>query len=182
MSEQITKLKNSKTIDESFVILQEHMSFFNYELLDHITEGSVTGSDEDQRKMKEYRDKFKQYCKRKIVEVPGGIGQSSTNQSRRQVFSILVYKHHPLCELSLEDAVIAKRKIATLLGLKSSTLYLHKIDEGSLILVFSVPKFVAQELLPLSPAQTDALNENGYFIFTSDIKQDTVTVEGMYMC
>jgi hypothetical protein len=177
MSEKITELKNSKTIDGSFLILQPHMSFFNYELLNHIIKGRITGSEEDRRKMREYLDKFKQYCKRKIVEVPGDIGQSSTTESRRK---FLIYEHHPLDKLSLKDIEIAKMKIATLLGLKSSTLFLHKIDKGSLILVFSVPEFVARQLFPLSPKQRAALKESGYYLFAicdTGIKQDNI--EGM---
>ena len=150
------------------------MSFFNFELLKHIIDGKTTGSEDDRKKMTDYQMKFEQYCKRRIIEVPqGAIGQSSANLSKRREF--VIHKGHPLCELSLEDVDIAKRNIATLLGLKSSTLYLHKIDEGSLILVFSVPKFVAQELFPLSPAQRAALKESGYFLY---IEQDITTLEG----
>ena len=168
MSEEVNELKNSKTIAGSFLILQPHMSFFNFELLKHIIEGRQTGSDEDRKKMTDYHEKFVQYCKRRLVEVPqGAIGQSFTNLSahKRCAVVILAHKSHPLCELSLEDVRIAKRDIATLLGLESSTLYLHKIDEGSLMFIFSVPEFVAQELFPLIPTLRATLRESGYFLF-----------------
>ena len=174
MSEEMTKLKNSKTIDESFLILQPHMSFFNYELLKHIIEGRQTGSNEDIANMTDYSEKFKQYCKRRIVEVPrGAIGQSSTTMSKRQAFVILAHKDHPIHKLSLEDAKKTKRNIATLLGLKSSTLYLHKIDEGSVLLVFSVPVFVAQELFPLNPTLRATLRDSGYSVFFAESEDDT---------
>ena len=174
MSEEVAELKNSKTIDKSLLILQLHMSFFNFELLKHIIEGRQTGSDEDRKQMEDYCIKFELYCRRRLVEVPpGAIGQSSTNLRgcKRQAFVILTLKDHPISKLSLDDVSKVKRNIATLLGLKSSTLYLHKIDEGSLILVFSVPEFVAQELFPLSPSLTASLKKNGYSLFAiSDAK------------
>lgn len=187
MSEEEAELKNSKTIAESFLILQPHMSFINFELLKHITEGKQTGSDEDREKMRVYYEEFKQYCEHKLVEIPRhAIGQSSTDLStcKRHAFVILAHKDHPLCELSLEDVRIAKRDIATLLGLESSTLYLHKLDEGSLMLVFSVPEFVAQELFPLSPTLRTTLKENGYFLFAdldSNAANQSAT-EGTCMC
>ena len=176
MSEERTELMKSKTIAGSFLVLQPHMSFFNFDLLKHIIDGKSTGSDEDRKKLVDYEKKFKQYCTRRIVEVPrGAIGLSSTDLSKKQPFSMLVHKGNPLSELSLEDIKTTKRDIATLLGVKSSTLYLHKIDEGSLILVFSVPEFVARKLFPLSPAQRDTLKENGFFLFAScDAKHDTI--------
>ena len=174
MSEEITRLENSKSIEESFFILQPHMSFFNFELLQHIIEGRQTGSEEVHQQLDEYSKKFELYCKRKIVEVPpGAIGQSSTNLRgcKRKAFVILSWKGECLAEVSVDDAKKATRKIATLLGLKSSTLYLHKIDQGCLIFVFSVPEFVAQKLFPLSPSLTASLKKNGYSLFAiSDTK------------
>ena len=58
----------------------------------------------------------------------------------------------------------AKRKIATLLKLKPSTLHLHRIDKGSLIFVFSVPNFVARELFPPSPLVAAKLKDEGFLI------------------
>ena len=167
MSDKVEELKNSRTIEESFLILQPHMSFFNFKLLKHIIEGKQTGSDEDRQQLEEYCKKFELYCRRRIVEVPPGtIGQSSTNlvECKRRAF-VITSDEKSLAELSLDDARKVKREIANILGLQSSTLYLHRIEEGSLIFVFSIPEFVAQELLPLNPSLKDALKKNGFYLF-----------------
>ena len=170
LSEEVVILKNSETIDDSFLILQPHMSFFNYELLEHIIKGRRTGSDEDRRQMEEYRKKLKLYCRRRVFEVPpGAVGQSSTDLegSRRVPFAVLTKKDEPEPNLTLDDIKVVERKIANILGLKSSTLYLHRIDKGCLILVFSVPEFVARELFPLDPSLVVAIKEEGFLLLTA---------------
>ena len=174
MSDEAERLMNSRTIEESLLVLQPHMSFFNFDILKHIINGRQTGSDEDRQQFKEYCDQFERYCRHRIVEIPSGaIDQSSTDlkECKRKAFVVHASAEKPLAELSLGDAEKVKRRIANLLGLRSSTLYLHRIEEGSLILVFSIPNFVAQKLFPLSPSLTNTLMKNGCLLFYPDDKQ-----------
>ena len=53
-----------------------------------------------------------------------------------------------------------KRKIATILYVRPATLQIYSIDKGCVQLTFLIPKFVAQEIFPLSQEQTSALSEN----------------------
>ena len=170
MHDEEKKLKDSNSIDGSFIVLQPHMSFFNYEPLEHIIKGIQTGSDEDRRRMEDYSKKFEQYCKRRLFEVyPTAIGQSITDSKGnvRKTFVVVTFREEPLYKLiSLNDAKKMTKKIASLLGLKSSTLFLHRVDEGSLMLVFSVPAFVAKDIFPLKPAVAATLKSNGYTLFS----------------
>ena len=173
LREDEKELRSSKTLDEAFLVLRHHMSFFNFELLQHIINCNDLCSDDDRKRMEEYRSKFDTFCKRKVFEVsPNAVGQatSSLKKHKREAFAVLMTKHEDKPNLVYVNA--AKQKIASLLKLKPSTLHLHRIDEGSLILVFSVPEFVAQKLFPLDPVVLDELKAEGFLVFTATTTEE----------
>ena len=171
LSEEEKELKSCKTVDEVFIVLRPHMSFFNFELLKHITDCRKLCSDHDRERMDEYIGKFNAFCKHKVFEVPPratGQPTSKLSKHKRKAFAMLMTKHEAEPNLVFVNA--AKQKIAKLLKLKPSTLHLHRIDEGSLIFVFSVPNFVARKLLPLKPSIVAKLKNEGFLILTSSVK------------
>lgn len=160
------ELMESKSVEDTFITLQRHMSFFNYEPLEHIIKGVQTGSEEDRKNMERYSEKFQSFCRRRVFEVhPHAIGKRSISSRgvRRKTFAVIMSEKEPASLQRLKEHIM---KIATILGLKHSTLFLHQIDKGCLILVLSVPSFVAKELFPLKPEVEATLRENGYVLFT----------------
>ena len=156
LREDETELKCSKTVDAAFIILRRHMSFFNFELLQHTINCEDLCTNNDRKRMEEYCSKFDKFCRRKVFEVPPDIYGQSRSDGKRKSFVVLMTRHEE--EQNLVCVRTAKHKIATILKLKSSTLHLHRIDEGSLILTFSVPEFVAQFLFPLNDLVKGRLN------------------------
>ena len=165
LKEDEVKLNCSKTVDAAFIILRHHMSFFNFELLQHIINSEELCTHEDRKRMKEYCSKFDKFCRRKVFEVPPDVYGQPRSDCKRKSFVVLMTRHEE--ERNLICVRAAKHKIATILKLKVSTLHLHRIDEGSLLLVFSVPEFVAQCLFPLSDLWKARLKEEGYIIFST---------------
>ena len=169
LSECTDELRNAETIDDLFIILRPYMSFFNYELLECIIEN--IGSDENRRELGEYCTKFNEFCRRKVVEVPSRCFSQCEEsmhtcaiKHKRITFAVLVTKQDDhLTSLSIVKR--SQRKIANLLGLKSSTLHLHSIEPGSILLVFSVPNFIVDELFPLDQCTKKSLKHEGYTIF-----------------
>ena len=176
LEEDQEKLQQAKTVHDVFLIIQPHMSFFNYELLKHITDSKKLCTDDDRKRMDNYCIKFNEFCRRKIFEVPpGAFGQSTAiaKRAKRKLFAVLVTKHE--AESNLVFVKEAKHKIASILKLKPSTLHLHRIDEGSLILVFSIPCFVADQIFPLEPSTKDKLKAEGFLIATVPVTADNLT-------
>ena len=158
------ELRNAKTMDDVFIILRPHMSFFNYELLEYIIKRH--GSDENRKLLEVYLQKFNVFCRRKVFEVsPDAIGNTSASKRKRKMFAVLLTAAEYGDKPTLMDIKEAKRKLATLLKLNASSLHLHRIDEGSLILIFSVPTFLSTEIFPLNSSQIDCLKAEGYRIF-----------------
>ena len=173
LSEDEKDLRSSKTIDEAFLILRPHMSFFNFDLLKHITDSTELCSDNDRERMDEYIWKFDTFYKRKVFEVPpGAVGQPAAKlkKRKRKAFAVLMTQHEAEPNLVFVNA--AKQKIAKLLKLRPSTLHLHRVDEGSLIFVFSVPNFVARKLFPLKPSVVAKLKNEGFLLLTSPAVKD----------
>lgn len=172
------ELRNSSSICKAFLVLRPYMSYFNYELLEHIINGEVC-SDDDRRRMSEYHDKFQKFCGRKVVEVPPdlyGLPQSEIRSRRRKAFAVLVTRHEAEPNLLFVD--IAKCRIANILHLKPSTIHLHRIDKGCLLLVFSLPDFVFQCLFPLDNGGSleSKLKDEGFIVFVTKSSEESHVV------
>ena len=160
------KLIEATSIDRSFIILNDHMSFFNFELLAWIVKSKQLCSDEDRKQLVDYRMKFEHFCRRKVFEVPfHTLRQDTADSSIKRQTNFAVLMTMDETEYTLLDADKARRKIATLFNLRAGTLHLQWIDKGSLIVVFSIPIFVAERLFPLNSHQIHCLKCEGFTVF-----------------
>ena len=160
------KLVASTSIDNSFIILSDHVSFFNFELLAWIIKSIHLCTEEDRKQLQRYRERFEIFCRRKVFEIPFHALRPSIRDNKtrnRTHFAVLLTQDED--DPTLLDVDKARRKIATLLSLSAGTLHLEWIDRGSLILVFSVPNFVAERLFPLEHHQAHLLKSEGFTIF-----------------
>ena len=148
-------------IDAVFIVLYKYMSFFNYEIIDYIVKR--LGDKEDDERLKLYMESFKEFCKRRIFEVtPRTFGSNQARYGRKQ-FALT-------CETelysSLSEVKRVQRNIAKLFGTKPSlNLHLECVDEGSIIMVFSIPDFIAQEIFPFDPKILCELKAQGFTLF-----------------
>ena len=168
LSEYTDELRSAKTNDDLFIILKPYMSFFNFELLECIIKN--LGSEKNKKELEVYHTNFDEFCRRKVFQVPTHTFDNREQsmhayavKHKRTVFAVLITMQDVP---NLSDVKNIQRKIATLLGLKSSTLRLHSIEPGSLLLVFSVPSFIAKDILyPLDKIKSQLLKAEGYQIF-----------------
>ena len=169
-------LMKAKDIDQIFHILRPHMSFFNYETLEFLVDKK--GSKEDKRRIQKYLREFKHFCKRSVFEVPQSMLHQSTEKAlKQQVLHVKVTKQFRAailidgkeqsastasCELgiSLEAAKHIQRKIASVLKVTVSSLYLDFVSTGSTILTFLLPSNISLAYLDTEP-EVIALSSNG---------------------
>ena len=150
------KLRGSTNLDDAFIVLRKHVSFYNYEVLGHIIEH--LGAPEDKENLASFCSKFEEFCQRKLFEVSPRAFSSSSDQSGRS-FVILVTKN---MFGKLSEVKNVQRRVASILGLKSSTLRLKKIDISSVILVVSIPMKISNNIFPLEQDTINELKECGY--------------------
>ena len=172
-------MEGTNSIDSAFIVLGKHMSFFNFEILSHII--NHLGSVNDQENLARYCTQFETFCERKVFEVPPSVFDSSGQvRKNRKVFVILGTED---LVRTLNDIKVAQRRIASLLGLRVSTLQLRRVDIASIILVFSIPALVGH-LLHLDPSIYRTSNSIGFTLIIPNLpiqenlkvdKKDTVS-------
>ena len=191
LKEKEGALMSAKSIHDTFDVVRPHMNFFNYEILQYLIKGK--GSKEDKVALSDFLKKFEEFCKRHVFEVPFMVysnGQSSDVSIAQQKLHVKVtrhfkaalltpgeHKHVPaatdstevdrICSgklgINLEDAKNIQRKLAKILRLKPSSLFLDCISEGSIILTFSLPMCVSLAGLDHNPGIIH-LSSSGFII------------------
>ena len=161
------KLIGSTSVDQVFSYLFPEMSFFNHESLAKII--NVLDDKYDKDRLVNYSKEFKKFCKRKVFEVEPGpctCGQCLSQLKGRKLFAIVLPTGEEMLQ-SLGDAVSIKGTLADILDVPPATLHLHRIDRGSIILVFSVPESIAEELklFPLPKEKLTLLRAKSMILF-----------------
>ena len=142
---KLPELVSAASVGEIFVILSEHLSFFNYELLDVIAED--LGTEEEKQLLSEYKNNvLKPYLQRSIFEVPSDSISTSASEFATYRPCLKLFER---VDLSAHEILIIKRNLAKLLHLPS--LELACFDDGSIHLVFSIPKEVYDKCPDTSP-------------------------------
>ena len=184
-------LMRAQSVHEIFNALRPHMSFYNYEILQFLIEGK--GSEGDKTALAMYLRNFTEFCKRHVFEVPlttFSNGHQIESHNKKQRLHIKVTEHFKaafliqspsealspssdesraksVCSsklgIKLNDAKGIQRKLAKILGLNPSTLFLDTISEGSVILTFLLPEFVSLAGLDDNP-EIVQLSSNGITI------------------
>ena len=191
LKEKEETLMRAQSVHETFHALRPHMSFFNYEILQFLIEGK--GSKDDKVALATFLTNFEKFCRRHVFEVPFTTysnGHRLDNHKAKQRLHVKVTKHFKaallikstfeavpstsdnsqaknVCShklgINLEDAKNIQRKLASILDLNPSSLFLDSISEGSVILTFLHPICVSLANLDHNP-EIAFLSSNGVII------------------
>ena len=162
------EINSAETIAKIFTILNAYWNYLTYEILEYIIKHF--GDDSDKDKLKNYNKDLQEFCKRRIFELPPESGNDKTLSPKQEQFRVkLNFRKDSTCK----DLLQIRGRIAKILKVNLAALVLSRVDEGCVQLTFLIPKFVAQELFPLSCEQTSALSkdasvtrmEYGHYIF-----------------
>ena len=153
LKEEEREIRNASTVEKIFLVLKGHWSFINYGILEHIIKSC--GTKEDKTNLQEYIQQLKEFCKRRIFEVPP---HAYGSESKKQNWTKLTFKLDKKVP-TLEDIRETQRLIAQILDLKPSTLYLCCVNEGCVQLLYLIPSFVAEVVFPYSSDQKIALHD-----------------------
>ena len=157
------EIQQAKSVPKIFMVLYPYISFFNYEIMEHLVKHH--GSPDDHKRLEEYLTAFNTFCQRSVFEVPPSV-YSSKSRTDCKVFAVKCTKG---VATTLEGIRGVKGKIADVLGLRASSLQLCSVVKGCMELRFLISTTVANRILPVSPAKQLALKEIG----VRDLEQDT---------
>ena len=129
------------------------MSFFNPELLGYIIE--LHGTQTNQVDFEEYMSKLNTFCQSIVVPpVNFSSGEESLSMERREKIMVKL----DLSDKRIERLRNVKSAIAKVLGVNKAALFIDSVQDGSIQIVFLVPRFVVQCLFPLSDVHTKAIS------------------------
>ena len=149
--EEKAEIKNAKTIRDIVIALSDYISFFNYDIMERIV---TKYAPSDEPLLKQYLTDFKAYCDRNVFEVPPTAFYHGDKVETESCFALKYSADHPV---SLNQVKSIQIQIAAVLQIDACNLRLLLIEDGCVLLVFTISK----ELLPLSTKQEDSLNAMG---------------------
>ena len=155
LDEHRPEIKGAKSISEIFIILSAYWNYLSYEILEYIIEHY--GTSDDAERLRDYNEKLYDFCKRSIYEVPMPVRGNGTENKSSPKQKELYVKLDVRDDIPSEQFNRIKRRIAKILHVQPATLQIYSMNKGCVQLTFLIPKFVAQEIFPLSHEQTSAL-------------------------
>ena len=151
----LSEMRKADTVGDIFFQIRDYISFFNYEILEHIVE--ELGTDSDRAEVDQYKGKLRDYCRRRAVECPPLYGMPSKSGHVR----IVVKLDKEVDKYTCDELKLFQRNLSGILNLKEYALCLISVDKGCLELTFQMPSFLKQKVFPLSYKQEEALKWEG---------------------
>ena len=178
LSEEDEKqVKEATSINDIRISLaQIYWSFLDYENLEPIVETKC--GDTEQKMMKEYGEKVKRFCERRVTEFPAGSLNNGTDHAGPGMKKLIVALN--LKDPSLKRIKQIKVVVANILGCPASKLILYDIEDGSVLVTFLVVGAKLLETRSLTPEQEDALrkeyvislNYDSTFVFNTNTEME----------
>jgi Ran GTPase-activating protein (RanGAP) involved in mRNA processing and transport len=205
-------LMKAQSVHDTFNTLRPYMSFYNYELLQFLIEGKGSKDDKDALAtyMRKFMEFCRRHVFEVPQSIKYSNGHHIEDHKMKQRLHIKVTKHfrtafllksttkslsstddedqiRKVCSnklgISLEDAKNIQRKIASILNLNVSSLFLDTISDGSVILTFMLPTVVSLSSLDNNP-EIAQLSSNGISILCGppgELKLIELTRNGMIL-
>ena len=160
LDEHREEIIRAESISTIFIILSAYWNYLTYEILEYIIE--LYGADDDKKRLKSYDEELQNFCQRRIFELPLlSNGPGNALRPRQNKFSVKLSVRE---DVTLRDLLRIRIRIAKLLCVNVAALSIDSANPGCVQLTFLIPKFIAQEIFPLSNEQTLALSKDASVI------------------
>ena len=156
---QMDEIERAEDVRSVFCILDKYYSFFNYGILEKLI--GWFGTPEDKERLQTYTENFKRFCKRRTFECPPDVFGHTVDKGKTNLVVKYEESWDPTEGCSLENVLRLRNYLADILEVKPETLYLCRVDEGCIELLFQVPSFVEEDIFPLSMEQERSLTAVG---------------------
>lgn len=174
--EKIVLIKKSKTVSKLFAMLPEDSSFLDYHVFEDIA--NELKNKDLKSKVASYKKFLDAYCQRGIFKCPS----FSPPTVRKGQSSFITEVHHSKSQMCIHDLVVVQEQLCGVLGVVSNTVCLcsaSKMPNSNMQVVFRVPDYVKDILIPLNAEQEAAMRQLGFvgwsFYSGMDISYDPVS-------
>ena len=163
LRDKLDEIKRAENVKDVFNILHDYYSLFNYHIIKKLI--GWFGTPEDKERLKTYTEHFKAFCKRMTFQCPPDIYGRVTMEKTDIVVKVKD-SWGPAIGCPVDTVLRLRISLGDILGVEPSTLYLCRIDEGCVELLFQVPSFVGEDIFPLSMEQKRSLTSVGVIRLT----------------
>ena len=157
------------SIDQVFMIIaKEGGSWFDYGIIKALI--NYFGTAEDKHRLARYEDQFKQFAERRLMKgmkyLDIGGGAIKGGEHERLVLKI----DREWDKVTFNDLHRLKYSVASILEIHPSALMLTNVQEGCIMMTFTIPKELAERLFPtrccLTSSQIKSFKETGVLSVT----------------
>ena len=136
------KVAKASTVDEIFRILTKYWSFLDFSNLKNIAKNLCYDCDTEIQ-IKNYKEDVEDFCEHRVSELPPGSLNNGTDMKGMDKLVIT---------LDLQDALLShvldiKEAVANILQIPTSTLILHDIGKGSVVITLWIASSLGEKLL-----------------------------------
>ena len=147
----------SATVATVWKFLGDYFSFFDYDILEMITD--TLGTVQDKDNIAAYKNDFEGYARQRLFIHK--LSSESDQHSNKESTSMFVMLDPSFDDCEVGHLKTLQTKLSTIFCLKKGVLRLCKVKKGSILLIFEIPDFIPCIIFPLSPDQESALRELG---------------------
>ena len=152
-------LKKAISVDEIFLLIADHITYLNHDLLVHLIK--ALGSLDDKEELENYKQHFNSF------------GQRSIYETAMFMYGYMWIKNDRLIIVKIEDSNLHLDcfpvcqfpeylgRIGEIMGVLPHVMLLCHMDimAAGLMMVFRIPSFVAEDIFPLTKAQEEKLRK-----------------------
>ena len=157
LRDQLDEIERAENVMDVFNILQKYYSLFNYRIIEKLI--GWFGTPEDKKRLENYIENFKRFCKRMTFECPPDIF-GPVDKDKTNIVVKVEESWGPTEGCPLDTVLRLRISLGNILEIEPSTLNLCRIDEGCIELLFQVPSFI-EDIFPLSREQERSLTSVG---------------------
>ena len=129
-----------QTLEDVFVALVPYCSWFNHLIIQNIT-NTFCNEDEDlKRKWREFQEKVREYCERRVIDCPEDqYGEDNTTIDRKSMVMKVDYNWDTI---KVSQLFCIRNSVAKVLKIKRCNLYLRTVQNGCVKVCFYVPTYI----------------------------------------
>lgn len=155
LAERMAEQWERASFDEIIKTINDYSSFFNYCLVEQLI--IHLGTEEDNKKLVEYKAEFFKYAQRSIYHCPQ-LGIAKIGDTLPVIVKV-ENAGFERCYISQLQKFV--NELAITLGILIGTLILQSVIPGCIQLTLAVPEFIHKAIFPLTKQQEEALAARG---------------------
>lgn len=153
----LEQLRAAKGIDEVFIIIREHYSYYNHHVILEMMH-SLGGHQTDRRREQMFLEKFNYYARRKVIECP----RLYALPSAADYCTMVVLVDRDPADTTLHEIESVRLRIGIQLKMARNSLrliYIEKSGARRMIHAYQFPAFLHSLVFPLNNEQKSGLHK-----------------------